>query len=73
MPQTKLTIRITENRGSMTLSYSTVGKVAGLVTNDVKDSIQRAPLPPKTGSKAYWESVINQVLADIIAGNGGGT
>lgn len=73
MPQTKLTIRITENRGSMTLQYSTVGKVAGLFTNDVTDSIQRAPLPPKTGSKAYWESVLNQVLADIIAGNGGGT
>lgn len=73
MPQTKLTIRITENRGSMTLQYSTVGQVAGLVTNDVTDVLQRAPLPPKTGSKAYWESVLNQVLADITAGNGGGT
>lgn len=73
MAQTKLTIRITENRGSMTLSYSTTGKVAGLVTNDVRDIIQRAPLPPKTGSKAYWESVVTQVLADITAGNGGGT
>lgn len=73
MPQTKLTIRITENRGSMTLQYSTVGQVAGLVTNDVTNVLQRAPLPPKTGSKAYWESVLNQVLADITAGNGGGT
>lgn len=73
MAQTKLTIRITENRAAMTLQYSTTGKVAGLITNDVTDSIQRAPLPPKTGSKAYWESVLTQVLADIMAGNGGGT
>lgn len=73
MAQTKLTIRITENRAAMTLSYSTAGKVAGLFTNDVGDIIQRAPLPPKTGSKAYWEAVLTQVLADITAGNGGGT
>lgn len=73
MPQTKLTIRITENRGSMTLSYSTTGKVAGLFTNGITDIIQKAPLPPKTGSKAYWENVLGQVLADITAGNGGGT
>lgn len=73
MAQTKITIRIDESRAAMTLSYSTVGKVAGLVTNDVGNVIQRAPLPPKTGSKAYWESVLTQVLADITAGNGGGT
>lgn len=73
MAQTKITIRITENRGSMTLQYSTTGKVAGLDTAGITDLIQRAPLPPKTGSKAYWLQVLSQVSADITAGNGGGT
>jgi hypothetical protein len=73
MPSTKITIRITENRGSITIDYSAVGAVVGLLTGDVRDLMLQQAMPPKTGSKAWWESVLNTVLADIIAGHGGGT
>lgn len=73
MPTTKITIRINETRGAITIDYKAVGAVAGLLTGDVGDLMLRQAIPPKTGSKAWWESVLSSVLADITAGNGGGT
>lgn len=73
MADAKLTIRLTANRGSSTVQYSTNGRYTSLAVNDVGDLMQLQPIPPTSGSKALWEAVINLVLADIIAGHGGGT
>lgn len=73
MADTKITIRITEHRGSVGISYTAVGQVAGLLTSNVRGEILRSPVPPKTGSRAWWESILQTVNADITAGNGGGT
>jgi hypothetical protein len=69
----KLTIRVTLNKTSSTISYSTTGIYGRLTTGNVKDTINLAALQPTTGSKAFWESVMAAVIADITAGNGGGS
>ena len=73
MPATKITIRVTETRGAVTIDYKAVGAVAGLLTGDVGDLMLRQAIPAKTGSRAWWESILGTVQADITAGNGGGT
>jgi hypothetical protein len=39
----------------------------------VKDLLQLQPIQPTSGSKAYWDSVLAIVQADIAAGHGGGS
>jgi hypothetical protein len=69
----KLTVYVTANRGSSTISYSTSGRYVSLQVNDVKDLLQLQPIQPTSGSKAYWDSVLAIVQADIAAGHGGGS
>lgn len=73
MADNKLTIYVTANRGSSTISYSTTGRYVSLAVNDVKDLMQLQPIQPTSGSKAYWDSVLALVTADIAAGHGGGS
>lgn len=68
-----LRIRVDTTRGGVTISYSTTGLYRSLSVNDVRHTAWPSATPPGSGSKAYWEAVLNAVLADIIAGNGGGT
>jgi hypothetical protein len=73
MAQTKITIRVDLTRPAANINYSTTGAVAGLLTSDVGRTIYGAGRPAQTGSRVFWEGILNQVLADIIAGNGGGS
>jgi hypothetical protein len=73
MADAKLTIRVSANRGSSTVQYSTNGRYTSLAVNDIGDLMLLQPIPPTSGSKAMWESILNTVLADIIAGHGGGS
>lgn len=69
----KLTIRVRSSRGASTVQYSTSGRYRSLQVNDITDNLQDEPLFSTSGSKAFWEAVLGVVLADITAGNGGGT
>lgn len=69
----KLVIEVTKSRNSMTVSYRTTGSIAGLVTNDVRNTVADTALLPTTGSKVFWEAALSKVDTDITAGNGGGT
>jgi hypothetical protein len=60
-------------RGGNTISYSTTGVYRSLSVNDVRHADLVTGVQPGTGSKAFWEAVLNAVLADITAGNGGGS
>lgn len=69
----KLTIRVEAARATTTVRYWTSGTYGRLTVNDVRDTMGPEPLFPSSGSKAFWEAVLNAVVADITAGNGGGT
>lgn len=73
VPQTKLTLRVDLAPGGATIHYSSTGRVPGLLTGDVANYMYQASRPTESGSRAWWEDVLTQVLADITAGNGGGS
>lgn len=68
-----LRIRVGSTRGGNVISYSTTGVYRSLSVNDVRDPDLVTGTLPGTGSKAFWEAVLNAVLADITAGHGGGS
>lgn len=68
-----LRIRVGTTRGGNTISYSTTGVYRSLAVNDVKDADVVTPTLTGSGSKAFWEAVLNAVVADITAGHGGGS
>ena len=68
-----LRIRVSTTRGGATIAYSTTGVYRSLSVNDVRNPDVIVGTLTGSGSKAYWEAVLNAVLADIIAGHGGGS
>jgi hypothetical protein len=66
-------IRVSTTRGGNVVAYSTTGVYRSLTVNDVRDPDVVTPTLTGTGSKAFWEAVLNAVLADITAGHGGGS
>jgi len=69
----KLIISVSSNRNSSTVVYSTQGSYRSFTVNDIGNDIKPAPVYTTAGSKAFWEAVLTQVLADITAGHGGGS
>jgi hypothetical protein len=69
----KLIISVSSTRNSSTVSYTTQGVYRSFTVNNVRDTVQPAPVFTTSGSKAFWEAVMDLVRADIVAGNGGGT
>jgi hypothetical protein len=63
----KLTIRVQSSRGASRISYSTGGRYINLATNILGNDLMRQPVQPTSTDKAFWESVIAIVNADIIA------
>lgn len=55
------------------MAYSTTGVYRSLAVNDVRNPDVVTATLTGTGSKAFWEAVLNAVLADITAGHGGGS
>jgi len=68
-----LRIRVGTTRGGNTISYSTTGVYRSLTVNNVANPDLVTGTLTGTGSKAFWEAVLNAVLADITAGHGGGS
>jgi hypothetical protein len=69
----KLNISVTWNRNSSTVHYVTQGQYRSFTVNDVTNTVKPAPVFTTSGSRAMWEAVLALVLADITAGNGGGS
>lgn len=65
--QSKLTIRVTSQRGSSGISYSTGGRYINLATNTVSDDLARQPVQPTSSEKAFWLSVLGIVTADVTS------
>lgn len=70
MADTKITIRVNENRGSVNITYSTAGQVAGLQTRGLTGDLLQQPIPPKTNASAWWVQVLTDVQAAIVAAEG---
>lgn len=68
-----LKIRVSTTRGGNTIAYSTTGTYRSLTVNNVANPDLVTGTLTGTGSKAFWEAVLNAVLADITAGHGGGS
>lgn len=69
----KLVISVSSTRNSSTVTYSSHGIYRSFVVNNVRNTIKPAPVFGTGSSKAFWETIIQAVNADILAGNGGGT
>ena len=65
--QAKITIRVTSSRGASAVSYSTSGRYISLATNILGNDLSRQPILPTSTDKAFWESVLAIVQADITA------
>lgn len=65
--QSKLTIRVRSARGSSTVDYSTTGRYINLQTNGISADLPRQPIQPTTTAKAFWQSVLAIVTAEINA------
>jgi hypothetical protein len=65
--QAKLTVRVTSQRGSSAISYSTSGRYINLPTNAISDDLTRQPIQPTSSAKAFWLSVLAVVTADVNA------
>lgn len=65
--ESKLTVRVRSARGSSTISYSTTGRYINLQTNGLGSTVPREPIQPTSSSKAFWQSVLAVVTAEINA------
>ena len=63
----KLTIRVTSNRGSSNVQFSTTGRYVRLVTAGINVDALGEPVQPTTTAKAFWLSVLTIVQAQLTA------
>lgn len=69
----KLIISVSSTRNSSTVSYTTQGLYRSFTVNNIRNDIQPAPVYGTASSRTFWETVMDTVRADIVAGNGGGS
>ena len=68
MSQTaSLTVRVRSARGSSNIGISTSGRYINLATNAINENMPRQPIQPTSSAKAFWESVLAIVTAQIAA------
>jgi hypothetical protein len=67
MASTKITIRVSEARSHVNVSYRTTGQVTGLQTAGLTGDLLGLPIPPKSSSSAWWDSILASVQAAIMA------
>lgn len=65
--QAKLTVRVTSQRGSSGVSFSTSGRYINLPTNGIAADLVQQPIQPTASAKAFWLSVLAIVNAQITA------
>lgn len=66
-------VRVTVSRNATSIRYSSTGIYRSLTVNNVGNAALTTGVLTGTGSKAFWEAVLNAIVADIEAGNGGGS
>ncbi len=69
----KLIISVSSSRNTSTVSYTTQGQYRSFTVNNIRNEIKPAPVFATASSKTFWETVMDLVRADIVAGNGGGS
>lgn len=65
--QAKMTIRVNSARGSSIVEFSTTGKYVSLQTNGINEYLPRQPIQPTVSTKAFWQSVLAIVTAQVNA------
>jgi hypothetical protein len=65
--QAKFTIRVTSARGSSGISISTSGRYISLATNAINVDLPQQPIQPTSSAKAFWQSVLTIVTAEVNA------
>ncbi len=63
--QAKLTVRVTSQRGSSGVSFSTAGRYINLPTNGISATLVQQPIQPTASAKAFWLSVLTIVNEQI--------
>jgi hypothetical protein len=65
--QAKMTVRVTSSRGASNVQFSTAGAYISLPTNGITASMPRQPVQPTSSAKAFWQSVLAIVTAEVDA------
>jgi hypothetical protein len=65
--QAKMTVRVTSSRGASNVQFSTAGGYISLPTNGINVSLPRQPVQPTSSAKAFWQSVLVIVTAQVDA------
>lgn len=63
----QITIRVYPARGSARISYTTSGRYVSFQTTGYTRDLLQQPIQPTNSLSVFWMSVLNQVLADIMA------
>jgi len=63
--QGKLTIRVTGNRGSSVVQFTSVGSYVSTPVNGYNVQLTGQPIQPTTDDKTFWLSVLAIVQAQI--------
>jgi hypothetical protein len=63
--QAKLTVRVTSQRGSSGISFTTAGRYISLPTNGITADLSKQPIQPTASVKAFWLSVLAIVQTQI--------
>lgn len=65
--QAKMTIRVNSARGSSTVEFGTTGRYISLQVNGINEFLARQPIQPTSSAKAFWQSVLAIVTAQVNA------
>jgi hypothetical protein len=69
----RLTITVTSGRNTTNINYRGQGFYRQLQVGNVDNDMPATHVLTSEGSKAFWDAALALVVADIAAGNGGGT
>lgn len=65
----QLRVWVGSTRGASQIRYNTLGRYVSTPVNTIRNYLPREAIQPTTTPEAFWQSVIDVVLADIIAGS----
>lgn len=65
----RISIWVTSTRGASQVRYNTVGRYVSTNVNTVQNNLPSEPIQPTSSPQAFWESVLQLVLADVTAGS----
>lgn len=69
----RMTVTVTSGRNTTSITYRGQGIYRQLQVGNVDNDMPATYVLTSSGSKAFWDAALGLVVADIAAGNGGGT